>query len=202
MPIICGAMASPKLSRMTHRNVLRYSPGESALKPPGASGKHKAFTFIEVMIVLTILAIAVVLAVPMFSQTDVSKLRGAARLLQADLGFAQIESVSHGDDPRVMVFDTVNHRYHIAAASDSATPITNPADGAPYVLEFGLGRAAGMDGVTISSLSVGGDDQLQFGIYGELDQSTPATMTLSLGGKSVTITVDPDTGDTSVSDIN
>lgn len=154
------------------------------------------------MIVLTILAIAVVLAVPMFSQTDVSKLRGAARLLQADLGFAQIESVSHGDDPRVMVFDTVNNLYHIAASSDPATPIINPAGGAPYVLEFGLGRATGMDGVTISALSVGGDDQLQFGIYGELDQSTPATMTLSLGGKSVTITVDPDTGDTSVSDIN
>ncbi len=154
------------------------------------------------MIVLTILAIAVVLAVPMFSQPDISKLRGAARLLQADLGFAQIESVSHGDDPRVMVFDTINNLYHIAAASDPATPITNPIGGVPYVLEFGLGRATGMDGVTISSLSVGGDDQLQFGIYGELDQAAPATMTLSSGGKSVTITVHPDTGDTSVSDIN
>lgn len=195
-------MACSKLSRMTHRNVLRYTPCESALKPPGKSGKHGAFTFIEVMIVLAILAIAVVLAVPMFRQTDVTKLRGAARLLQADLGFAQIESVSHSDDPRLMVFDTVNHLYHIAAASDSATPITNPADGAPYVLEFGLGRAMGMDGVTISALSVGGDDQLQFGIYGELDQSTPATVTLSSGGRSVTITVHPDTGDTSVSDIN
>ena len=154
------------------------------------------------MIVLTILAIAVVLAVPMFSQTDVAKLRGAARLLQADLGFAQIESVSHGDDPRVMVFDTINNLYHIAASSDPATPIINPTGGAPYVLEFGLGRATGLDGVTISALSVGGDDQLQFGIYGELDQAAPATVTLSSGGRSVTITVHPDTGDTSVSDIN
>ncbi len=195
-------MASPKLSRMTHRNVLRYTPGESALKPPGASGKHGAFTFIEVMIVLVLLTIAVVLTIPMFSQTDITKLRGAARLLQADLGFAQIESVSHGDDPRMMVFDTGNNRYHIAAASDPATPIINPTGGAPYVVQFGIGRAEGMDGVTISSLSVGGDDQLQFGIYGEPDQATPATITLSFSGMSVTITVDPDTGDTSVSGIN
>ena len=202
MPIVCGAMACPKLSRMTNRDVLRFTPGQSALKYQRISGKHGAFTFLEVMIVLAILAIAVVLAIPMFSQTNITKLQGAARLLQADLGFAQIESISHGDDPRVMVFDTGNNRYHIAASSDPTTPIINPTGGAPYVLQFGLGRATGMDGVTISSLSVGGDDQLQFGIYGELDQATPATMTLSSGGRSVTITVDADTGDTSVSEIN
>ena len=37
--------------------------------------------------------------------------------------------VAHGDDPRLVVFDNPNDTYHIAAASDPATPITNPIAG-------------------------------------------------------------------------
>ena len=154
------------------------------------------------MIVLVILSILVVLAIPSFGDTDVSRLQAAANLLAADLAAAQFESIAHGDDLRVVVFDTTNHRYHVAASSDTATPITNPGDNLPYLVEYGAGRAGSLAGVTISGLSVGGDDQLQFGVYGELDQSTAATITLSSGGLSVTITIDPVSGDTAIGNIS
>ena len=136
------------------------------------------------------------------STASVSKLRSAALLLQADLGYARVESIAHGDDPRIVVFDTTNHRYHIAPASAVNTPITNPLDNRTYVVDFGSGRAYGLEGVTFSSLSVGGDDQLKFEIYGQLDQATAATIRLACDGHSILITVDPATGEATVGSVS
>jgi hypothetical protein len=51
--------------------------------------------------------------------------------------------------------------------------------------------------VSIQSYSLDGDDKLVFGIYGETDQTTPATITLEVGGNSLTVQVDSTTGETS-----
>lgn len=149
-----------------------------------------------------ILAIAGALVVPMMGDTASTKLRSAARLLAADIDYTQVESIAHGDDPRVLVLDQTNHKYFIAAKSDPATPITNPIGHEPYTTTFGQGRAAQLGGVTISSYSLGGDAVLGFGIFGQLDQTTDATITLAMHSQSVTITVDPTTGESSVGDVH
>ena len=105
-----------------------------------------AFSFMEVPIVV---AIAATLVTPMFGNDDPTKLIAAARQRAGDLAFAQVESISHGDDLRVVGFDTVAHAYSITPASDTGTPLTNP---------------------------VGGDDILGFGPYSEFDQTTGATI--------------------------
>jgi len=166
--------------------------------PAGRSRRAGGFTAVEVLIVVLILGIIAVLAMPMLAETDATRLAAAARLLVADLGFAQVESIAHADDPCIVVFDQVNGSYKITRSSDTATAITNPADNRPYVTQFGTGRAAELAGVTIQGYSLDGDNELGFGIYGQLDQTTPATITLQAGTSTLTVQVDPADGEASV----
>ena len=163
---------------------------------------HAGFTLVEIIIVIMVLAIAAALAVPMIGDTSSDKLRGAASMLVADIGFAQVESIAHGDDLRLLVFDNPNDTYHIAAAGDTATPITNPINKLPYLRDYGSGTADSLTGVTIDSYSLGGDDELGFNVYGALDQATDATITLGCKGFSVTVTVDAETGEGVIGAIN
>ncbi len=153
------------------------------------------------MTVVIVLAIVAALAVPMMGNTAVNKLQGASSMLVADLAYAQVESVSHGDDPRLLVFDNPSDTYHIAATSDPATPITNPITHQPYLIDYAK-SAANLTGVTIDSYDLNGDDQLAFGIYGGLDQPTAATITLACDGLTVTLTTDPNTGECMIGAIN
>lgn len=147
---------------------------------------------------MLVLAVAAGMAMPMLRGDDATRLRGAARLVIADLAYAQVESIAHADDPTVVVFDPAMGRYHVAASSAPETPITNPADRLPYRVTFGSGRADALDGVGIVELGVGGDNRLGFGLYGQLDQATPATITLGCGDRRVTITIDPTSGECAV----
>ena len=156
------------------------------------------FTVVELLLVVTIAGIVAALVLPMMAETDATRLAAAARMLIADLGFAQVESIAHGDDPCVVVFDQVNGSYQVTRSSDTSTAITNPADNQPYVTRFGTGRAAELAGVTIQGHSLDGDDELGFGIYGQLDQATQATITLQAGTSTLTVQVDPTDGEASV----
>jgi prepilin-type N-terminal cleavage/methylation domain-containing protein len=158
----------------------------------------RGFTLVELTIVVLIIGVASALAVPMFRGDASTQLRSAARLLAADLDAARIESLTHADDPRVVVFDLPGGAYHIAAASTPTTPINNPFDRLPYRVRFGYGRAITMDRVTLAAADLGGDATLQFGLYGQLDQAAPATITLAADTHRVTLTVDPATGEVAI----
>ena len=166
-----------------------------------SSDNRQGFTLIEMMIVVLIVSIIGAMAVARMGDTAVTQLRSAAQLLVADLGFAQVESIGHGADLRVVVFDVAGNSYHIAAASNAATPITNPVSKAPYQVIFGQGTTQSLSAVSISAVSVGGDAQLKFGVYGQLDQATAATITLITESHRVTITIHPVTGEASIGDI-
>ncbi|HUU82225.1 MAG TPA: prepilin-type N-terminal cleavage/methylation domain-containing protein [Phycisphaerae bacterium] len=120
------------------------------------------FTLVEVLIVVIVIGIAAMVTLPMLSEAHTTRLKTAARLLVADLGFARVESLARPDDPCVVVFDRPNNAYTIARASHPTTPITNPADGKPYVTQYGIGRALELAGVTIQGYSLDGNDQLGF----------------------------------------
>lgn len=156
---------------------------------------------VELVVVLLVLAIGSAMAVPLFNGSGVTQLRTGAQLLAADLDAAKIESLTHADDPRVVVFDLTNHLYQIAPSSTPATAITNPFDKKPYLVNFGTGRASALPDVTIASVDLDGDNQLGFGIYGQLDQTTAAIITLAADGATVTLTVAPATGEVTVGQI-
>ncbi len=165
---------------------------------PPRSRRLGAFTIIEILIVVVVVAIVASLVVPMVSGLGVTQLRSAAQMLVADLEFAQMESMAHGDDARVVVFNAATETYHIGTQSQPTIPITNPVGNQPYLVRYGQGRGYHLDQVTIDAFSLGGDNQVAFGLYGQLDQTTPATITLGAAGLTVVITLDPMTGEASV----
>jgi prepilin-type N-terminal cleavage/methylation domain-containing protein len=157
-----------------------------------------AYTLVEVMIVVLLLGIVGALAIPMLRDSRDLRLRSAARMLAADIEFAQQESISHADDPRVVRFDAGNARYWIAPVSDPTTPITDPIRDEPFQVVFGTGRAAGLFDVTMSEIEVGGDTDLRFNSLGVPDQSTDATITLACGTMTLTVGVAASTGEVSI----
>ncbi len=165
----------------------------------------RAFTVVELLTVVMILSIVAVLARPLFESTDATRLSAAARLVVADLQYAQMYSISHGDNPMGLKFDTSTSSYTVVQRTGSppfqcstAAAVTNPVGGGTFTTTFGAGRAAELVGVGIGSLSLDGDECLVFGSMGELDQTSAATFTLTFGSRSMTISVDPISGEATI----
>lgn len=162
---------------------------------------RRGYTLIEVLTIITVLGIVLGLVAPMIGNLDNLRLREAARLLAADIAFAQVESIAHPDDPRVVVIERAGgSTYWITPASNTskAGAITDELTGDPYVVRFGTGRGGAAGDVVFESYSLGGDNELGFDAFGVPDQSTSATITLTLNGRSIQIQVAPQTGDVTI----
>jgi hypothetical protein len=66
------------------------------------------------------------------------------------------------------------------------------------VVELGVDRGSAAGGVVIAGYSLGGDRELAFDALGAPDQSTTATLTLTLNGQSLAIEVAPETGEVTI----
>ncbi len=161
----------------------------------------RAFSYVEVMATVIVVGIASAVVIPTLGDTTQTQLTKAAELLVADLAFAQVESISHSDDPRAMVFDTANGRYYIAAMSDTATPIINPVTKGNYEVRWGSNRAHALSAVSFGTISADGDDILGFRQYGQLDQTENATIEIRAGGNQITITLDAITGESTIGSV-
>lgn len=161
-----------------------------------------AFTMIEIMIVVAVIAILSAAAVPMLSATEHTKLRSAASIVLADLEFAQTESIANPATPRSVVFTTSTSTWNIITGTAPGTTVTNPIDKQPYSTKFGIGRAASLSGVTISSVSLGTGNAVQFGGLGQTNLTNTGTVTLSCNSRTITLSIDPTTGEVSVGNIN
>ena len=167
-------------------------------RAPSISRRTSAFTYLELVVVLLCLAVAALLVLPGMTGSGHAELRGAAESLLSDLEYAQQQSMANGDDCRVVVFDLAANTYWIAPGSTPAKAIPHPVDRQPFVNRFGEGRYAHLKNVVIDSCDVGGDGRLGFRSLGQLDQSTPATITLRHGADRIIIHLDPMTGEASV----
>lgn len=165
---------------------------------PTKRRQPRGFSLIEMLTVVTCLAVISYLVVSSTSDSDLPRLRSAARLLVADIEYAQLQSMGNSVDPCVLVFDLGDSTYHVARVSDPATPIDDPGSGLAFVTAYGNGRASGLDGVTFSVVDVGGDTELSFDAFGAPDQVTDATITLACGDDEITVRVDGDTGAPSI----
>ena len=165
----------------------------------------RAFTLIELLIILAVLGIIASMAAPLVIETAATKLQAAGRLLIADLQFAQTGSIAHPDALYALRFDTSTATYEVVQGTSlpfgcsGATVVTNPVDNRSYTTTFGSGRAAPLDAVTIDSVSLDSDNCLAFGTLGETDQTTAATITLRSGSGTLTVSVDPISGEATVS---
>jgi prepilin-type N-terminal cleavage/methylation domain-containing protein len=73
---------------------------------------RRAYTLIEVLLVITMLGIAGALVVPSLSSTEVLRVQASVRTIVGDINFAQSEALAH-QRPHAIVFDLDANRYSI-----------------------------------------------------------------------------------------
>jgi len=165
-----------------------------------------AFTLIEIMCVLVILTIAAAMVVAGMGNSGDLQSESSARTLLADLTFAQNRAIAT-QSPVYVTFNTtaatVNgipaHTYALCSALPS-TYLTNPVSQQNYTNSWNGSNWS------ISTVTLGGQNAMYFDQLGTpwsittsgggaAILSTNGSLVVSSGGKSVTINIQPDTGD-------
>ncbi len=90
---------------------------------------RRAYTLIEVLVVVTVLGIAAALVVPSMASAGVLRIHGAVRTVISDITFAQSDALAY-QTRRAIVFDTDMAVYSICEVNG---PTINPADDALWV---------------------------------------------------------------------
>lgn len=167
-----------------------------------------AFTLIELMVVMFVLAIAAAIVVPMASSAGTVQLRSAATMVAADLEYAKSMAISRGKRYSV-VFNITTEAYRI---EDRSLPVGDPGriidhpvkKGFKYLIDFrNDGRLDRVDIVT-AKFNNNSTDTIVFDSLGSpYDGSdgplNSGVITLQAGGLSRTVNVEPVTGFITVS---
>lgn len=153
-----------------------------------------AFTLIEIMVSLTIIAVVAVVVLPQLRNTDRLRVLAASQILISDIEAAQVLTISFPSEPIVVRFDPDNNRYWLAEASAPDTPIVHQATGEDYIVVLGEGRADSADGVAMTLTNVT-DNTVVFNESGSLaDFTTAPIIRLQRGDSVVELIIAPTTG--------
>ncbi|MCA9291175.1 MAG: type II secretion system protein [Phycisphaerales bacterium] len=163
-----------------------------------------AYTLVEMLIVIGILGIAGALLVPQIVSRDDLALQAAARLLIADLSFAQSDALAHQEYRRVHFYDDGSGycivRLTQAELDDDFDPDTADYIDDPLAVAGALGRYVvryttdtRFEGISITDVDL--DDGARFATYDELGGTIDEAGDPGVGG---TITITSDVGDSFV----
>lgn len=159
--------------------------------------RNKAYTLIEVLIVVTIMGLAAAIIVPNMMQGGTLGVQAGARMIIADLLFAQNEAMAQQSTRRI-VFDTDNNSYRVEKYDSSATT---------WVLEYNPSAGMGNDqqnyeisfeedgrfkGIEIVTADFNGGSTVEFDDLG--NPSSGGTVLLKFEEHEYEITVAPFTG--------
>ena len=168
---------------MTHRRIQVNSPAHK-----------RAFTLIELMIVISIIALTAMLVVPHIASSATFEVQGAARAIAGDLLYAQSEAIAN-QASRKVVFDTSNNSYRLTDGSGTTLPA--PWLGGSYVVTFGDGSEFGK--VDIDAPTFGGKTEVVFDELGA--PSSGGTVDVVAAGHRYRVTVTAFTGRVSVQEV-
>src|SRR5688500_12833639 len=100
---------------------------------------RRGFTLVEILMVVVILGIASAVIVPQIGTRSDLKARAAARIVVADLIYAQNMAIAT-QKMHYVKFDTANNRYTIYddVPLAAATTIKHPVNKNNYVVQFGV----------------------------------------------------------------
>ena len=164
------------------------------------TAKASGFTLAEIIIVITIISIAAMIAVPMLGGAGMVKAKSGANRLIGDMEYAKSLAITRGA-MITMRFASDGGSYQI---EDSGGVIEDPyKSDCDYVVDTaGDGR---LEGLSISNVDFNGGRILKFDYLGvPYDGSDyeiySGTVTLSGGGSSYTVSVEPVTGYVSLSE--
>jgi prepilin-type N-terminal cleavage/methylation domain-containing protein len=153
-----------------------------------------AFTVIELMIVVAVVAVLAAVVLPAFSDDSHARLAGASAILTSDIEAAQAMTISNGEMPVVVRFDASKGTWWLAYSKNPETPIVNSTTGQPMQTTLGVGRAALAQGVTLTLANVTGST-LRFNPQGGMsDFTVQPQLTLGSSTQQVKLTISPTTG--------
>jgi prepilin-type N-terminal cleavage/methylation domain-containing protein len=164
-----------------------------------------AFTLIEILVVVVILGIAAAIVVPAIGSRSDLKATSAARMIMADLIYAQNRSISQQKKHYVR-FDKAAETYEVLEqVSPSAVLIKHPVEASNFVVTLGSGGAKPIRDVVIDDATFDGKSILAFDELGTPLVYDPATNTdtpmnsgkvvLECGTLKLTITIEPFSGE-------
>jgi prepilin-type N-terminal cleavage/methylation domain-containing protein len=174
--------------------------------------RSSAFTLVEMMVVVVILAIAAACVLPQFGTRDDLDVAAAARMVMADLAYAQNRAIAT-QKKHFVAFS--GNSYSILSEDSDAGPlyvITNPVTQDGYSITLGQPNTS-FENVGIASVNFDGTPlaTIEFDSLGApavYNASTSIATPLAANGaiilttaeteQSVSILIDPETGEASV----
>jgi len=130
----------------------------------------KGFTLVELMVVLLIMAIAAAIVVPSLASTSDFQALSAARMIVADLQYAQDAAITTQSDVTVD-FDTENYSYTL---SNQSGPLVHPMTKGAYTIAFPAMH--GFKSVRLAAAFGAGGHSVTFDVTGSPDQAGMVTV--------------------------
>lgn len=93
--------------------------GRGRGKPGGPGGRRRAYTLVEMLVVVAILGISSAIVIPSVSQAGSFRSQSAVRAIVADLTFAQSDAMAF-QTGRAVIFDVDENRYVICAVNGAS----------------------------------------------------------------------------------
>jgi Tfp pilus assembly protein FimT len=163
---------------------------------------------IEILIVVVIIGIVAALAIPMVGNTADVALAAASRKVIADLNYAQNMAVST-QQTHFAIFTANQYDFYTRPAG-SFVRVAHPVDKGNFTVRFGASATeSALRRVTLDTVSVASTTGLAFdslgtpmsydddtGVLAAL--STTQTITLRSGGQTISVRIEPYTGEISV----
>lgn len=163
------------------------------------SRRAKAYTLVEVLIVVTIMSIAAAVVVPQMIKSGTLSVQAAGRMVIADILIAQNEAVAQQANRKV-VFDTANNKYHLALPDDSVLGkawINGDTEAGNYIVEFS--NDTRFAGVKLTNVDFSGGSVLEFDALGA--PVNGGTVDIEFEEHKYRITVTPFTGRVTIAPI-
>jgi len=122
-------------------------------------------TLVEVIVVMVLLLIAAAMVVPNVSSTEETRVSSAARMLMADMEYAQNVAITY-QSPVTVTFDVAAESYSLSNASG---PLTHPTSKDAYTVD--LTAIDELRGCEIISANFAGGGSITFDELGTPDNA-------------------------------
>ena len=158
------------------------------------NGFRSAFTLIEMLITLTVMAAIAATVAPMLSDDSRLRVMAASSIISSDIELAQVMTIAHPDQPVVVRFNPNTNTYWLAYSATPNTPLPREDNGESYTVTLGEGRARGATGVKFV-LEQATNNTIGFAAHGGLTDFTQTPLVkVSKGTRGIQLAVAPNTG--------
>lgn len=174
-----------------------------------ATTHHRGFTLVEILVVVMILGIASAIIIPQLGTRDDLKAAAGARLILADLAYAQNRAVTTQQKHYIQF---TGQQYTIFSRPDDSAPLTainHPVNKDTYTQTFGSAANPSLRSITLGTCSFEGQPILGFDELGapfsyEAGTNTinplsaPGSIVIDCGSHQLTLNIEPYSGEATV----